>query len=408
MKKNLNFVYFFTIALLIYSLFAFTSIKTIGAPIVDEIRGNNIIYLIAFILLIRLIFIKKRKTNLRIFLCILLLLLYSTITVIFNYNSQSIYSICILFLPILFLSTCNVQEGRKFKRFLKTITIISIIYSIFVCTEFFFYDFFTSHFSINKVASYVTRHSTMLGTSITTSYYFILNIPFEVMASQILEDKWKKYAYVSIFLNVIAIIINQSRICFITLGIYFVYYFIHYNKKVKIKYKVLIIVLISILMIWVLNNSSLNRLYTNYGESVSTQTRINVLKIGIDEFKTHPAFGSGLATYYKRLWKINEKTIRINDYISLIDPHNIYIYILVEQGIIGFAIFFSFIFILKHEYIKNLPKEIISNLWILLIGKLIVFCGGSQLLNEINYSIIFWIYFMFVFSYSMYIGSEKL
>lgn len=408
MKINLKISYFLTIFLLIYSLFAFSSIKTMYAPIVDGIKGNNVIYFVFFVFVFRLFLIKKIKSNFKVFIFIFLILIYLLITIIFKNNSQSIYSLLLMIMPIFLVSTSNEYDGKLFVNFLKVITILSLVYSIFVCFEFFAYDFFSNHFSLNPVASYDTRHSTMLGTSITTSYYFILNIPFEVIAYKMLDNRWKKILFVSIALNVLAIILNQSRICFITLFIYLLFYFFSFNKNVKIHYKVLIVIFSLILMIWILNNNNLSRLYTNYGESVSTETRFEVLKIGLDEFYKYPFFGSGISTYYKRLWNVGTRFVYIHNTLSLIDPHNLFIYILVEQGLFGFVLFIMLFSLLRKEYYNYLPDFIKDNLKILMIGLLVIFCGGSHLINEINYSVIFWIYFMFIFSYSIYKRKEMI
>lgn len=407
MKKGLNLSYNLLVLLILYSLFAFSSLKTIGAPVIDGIKGNNLIYLTLTVLLIRLIFMKKNRSNLRVFICIFIVLSYQIISLLFYKNSQSIYSIVLMLLPVFLISTSNEYEGKKFKTFLKLITILSIIYSIFVLLEFFSYDFFSSHFSLNTTASYVTRHATMLGTSITTSYFFVLNIPFEVIASKLLDKNWKKLSYFAIILNVIAIIINQSRICFITLGVYFILYFFHFNKKIKFHYKVIIVLLVIILMAWVLNNNSLSRLYTSYNDSVSTETRVSVLKTGIDEFSKHPLFGSGISKYYKRIWNSNSRFVYINGNLSLVDPHNLFIFVLVEQGIVGFILYGYLLFTVKKEYYNKLDNFLKKNLRILIIGLIIIFCGGSHLINEINFSVLFWIYFTALFSYSISERSEN-
>jgi len=401
MKKTTGFTYLLLIFLILYSLFAFSSIKTIGAPIIDGIKGNNMLFLIGIVWLFRFLFMKKTKSNLKVFISIFIAFSFAIISFIFNKNSQSLYAVLIAFLPLLLVSTANEYEGKKFKSFLKIVTLLSIVYSLFVFLEFLSYDFFALKFSLSSTASYVTRHATMLGTSITTSYYFILNIPFEVIAGNMLEKKWKKYTYLSIILSVIAIIISQSRICFITLGVYFVFYFLNFNKNIKLHNKVLIILLVSVLMVWVLNNDQLSRLYQSYGESFSTETRVNVLKIGIDEFSRHPIVGSGIATYYKRLWNSSTRFVVIHNSLSLIDPHNMFIYILVEQGLVGGFLLLILFYNLKKDYYNPLPSFIKKNIKILLIGLIIIFCCGSQLINEINYSVLFWTYFTFLFSYSL-------
>ena len=54
-----------------------------------------------------------------------------------------------------------------------------------------------------------------------------------------------------------------------------------------------------------------------------------------------------------------------------------------------------------------MPKYIRINTYILILGQLLAFYGGSQLINEISYSTIFWNYMLILCSIGLYERSKK-
>lgn len=405
--KKINISNITSVILIIYSLFAFTSFKKIGSPYIDGIQGNNLIYLIPIVLFIKFLTNSEKKINLKIVILFLIYIIYLLLNLIFNYNSQAFYSIMIIILPMLLITSANKSEGKNVNQIIKVLVSLGLIYSIFIIFEFFFYNIIAQYFNLNTTADYVTRHTTMLGSSITTSYYLLLNIPICFMGFHYFDKKWKKITIITIILSVFSIILEQSRICFVILGIYLILYFLLFGKKVKLSTKILAVLGIIFLLSWVMSNESLSRLYTDYSDNTSTQTRISIIKIGFNEFLNKPILGSGISTYYKRLWHGESRYILINGGLSLIDPHNIYIYILVEQGIMGMMLFVTIFILIIKEYIKYMPKYIRINTYILILGQLLAFYGGSQLINEISYSTIFWNYMLILCSIGLYERSKK-
>ncbi len=62
--------------LLIYSLFAFTTIKQFASPTIDGIKTNNLIIIVPIIVIIKFLFIKKRAINIKLVLYLLIVFLY--------------------------------------------------------------------------------------------------------------------------------------------------------------------------------------------------------------------------------------------------------------------------------------------------------------------------------------------
>ena len=79
----------------------------------------------------------------------------------------------------------------------------------------------------------------------------------------------------------------------------------------------------------------------------------------ISIFKNYPLFGSGLKTFRyecqkKKYDDINSKSSNLR---CSTHPHNFYLEILSETGIIGFAIFFSFLILIFKNILKDIFKK---------------------------------------------------
>lgn len=387
-----------------YSLFAINTIKSSNLISIDGIKINNLVLLLPIYIIIKSIIYKIKKINFKVAFLLIIYTIFLIIHSLFlNHNAQSFYSVAIILLPMALILLINIKCGKAFIVSLKAIILLGLLYSIVVIIKSLFYNEMSQIFNISSSITASTRQSTIIGSSITTSYYLLMNIPLCMIGiKEIVSKKWKNVSLITLILSAFAIILLRSRICFIILGIYAAIYLLILGKKIKISYRILSVSLIAILLIGILNNEQFSRLYTDYSTSKSTETRLEIFETGVNEFYKNPLLGSGIANYYKRLWNKKSRNIIIEDTVSITDPHNLYLYILVEQGIIGLLIFFSIFVVLFKEYIRYLPKNIKQNIYILVTAQCIAQTCGSQLINEINYATILWSYITIICSRGYY------
>jgi O-antigen ligase len=114
-------------------------------------------------------------------------------------------------------------------------------------------------------------------------------------------------------------------------------------------------------------------------------------------FLNNPFIGSGVKSFWS---ECNKLQVNNKKYLSCTThPHNIYLEILVNQGILGILIFFSFILILlKKNYLNILLKKtsikekiITVFLFVIFIGELLPFRSFGSIFQTVN-GTIFWFF----------------
>jgi len=124
------------------------------------------------------------------------------------------------------------------------------------------------------------------------------------------------------------------------------------------------------------------------GDSVSA--RLIAGSLGLHIFTRYPLFGSGMGRFFERIYDYS--FISVDGITGLIDPHNMYIFIASELGITGLILtiilFINLFRSFSHINGRILRKTAYITLSVFLFNAM----GGSHILNEISYSIIFWIY----------------
>jgi O-antigen ligase len=236
------------------------------------------------------------------------------------------------------------------------------------------------------------RASLMLGSTITVSYYLVLSLPICLFLNFTSSNKrWKRISFITILSVFIAIAILGSRISFIISVFIMSYYmlFVKNNNGRSYKKVALIIVLI-LLTIFAYDMFDLSRIFSGFSDN-STSSRISAMKLGMYIFSQNPVIGSGLGKYFTRIY--SERIINVDGIFGLVDPHNLYILILSELGFVGLALFLLII-IVNVGYFKYINNPILrKTAYMVIVVALLSFVGGSQLFNEISYSVIFWSHF---------------
>lgn len=189
-----------------------------------------------------------------------------------------------------------------------------------------------------------------------------------------LLDKLKnKHQYLTVIFGLvflIAIVITGERSNGIK-AIIGTILFILFYKKINFKFKITIFVsLIMIFSIFILNSNFLKMRYTSQFKSFLNTENIyfNLYKSGFQVFKNYPIFGVGNKNY--RIETCIEKLKEANNnknYICQTHPHQIYIEILSEHGLVGFII----IFYILYKLIFSKIRTVLSSNNYVQIGSLI-------------------------------------
>lgn len=400
-KKNSYRVVLIGIAYM-YSLFALDRIKNIFTVSINGISTTNEIWLILVISLLLAIGNKRKisivKSN--IIPSVLIFLLF-VVFLVGGFKAESItqwvYAGLLFFIPlIMFVSIPSLDEAERLvliKLFVGT-TLFYAVFAIVLSTN---YAYFMALVG-NPVDNYryysQYRASMMLGSSITVSYYLNISLPFCFYLFYTIKQKvWRRLSLIAIIFNILATFILLSRLASLSavLIALFFFVFVRSGSKNVFKQKV-VLILIAVLGFYIIfNNYDLSRLITRINLNIgSVESRGTAAQLGLSIFSDNPLLGSGMGRYYLRAY--SNKYILYNGINGLIDPHNLYVLIFSELGIIGsivvFGLFVYLVIMINRISQKNYRRTAQAVLFIMLLNSM----GGSQIINEISFSIVFWIY----------------
>jgi O-antigen ligase len=169
------------------------------------------------------------------------------------------------------------------------------------------------------------------------------------------------------------------------------------RKRGKAARALAILLAIMMLIVFISSYIDLSRIFSRFNDS-STSARVEALNTALEVAISQPILGTGIGKYYHRIY--SSRFISILGKSTIIDPHNAYILLLSEIGLIFFAIY-AFLFVLCIRPILNIKdfrwrlagKQL---LFVILIYSLI----GSQVINEISISIIAWLYIGYFIRYA--------
>jgi O-antigen ligase len=324
--------------------------------------------------------------------------------------SQYFYALISFLVPLLVFLGVSQQEARYYGKLFKIFTVTTIVYSLIVIITTFYYNKIMSLLGNEGgivISTGQNRVSTMIGSSIATSIYFNLNLPIQIYILFNSESKiWKRIGLISIILNIVATILLLSRLSVLVMvvtlsSLIFFYKLNKYNLFKKIAF--ILITLISVL--WIYHNSDINisRIFMGLTDQ-SAKLRIDSAKLALDIFYEYPIFGSGMGRYFTRLY--SDSMIFFNGKTGLVDPHNMYLLILSELGLIGF-IFFLILTLLVFKLLSKIKeKNLKLTSYFIFIVLLLNSFGGSHLFFNVSLSVVFW-YYLGIFIAVSYYQSEN-
>lgn len=166
-----------------------------------------------------------------------------------------------------------------------------------------------------------------------------IGVPIAWYIGSFLKDKIVSWAFcLYVPLAFIAIILTASRSAFICLMVSSIFVILSFRRlSIVNKFAVLILVTISGFLIFkYVPSYSWARIMT-IGSQISAGdlgSRFNIWRGGLEAFSNDPLFGSGIGTF----------SIGVEKFIGVaISPHNLFLSIMVDLGIVGLFIFLAIV-----------------------------------------------------------------
>lgn len=391
--KKVCLEYKLYIILLIYILFVFSSLKKVGMPLVDGIETNNVIVitLLSFFIILfkRNFHINKLKAQ--VYGTLLSICSIYGIIVVEN-TPQFIYAGAQLFVPMLLLLVCGKQNKQSFYATIKVFNLVSTIYALIAIYVSVNYPEIYQNAS-NTVGG-LSRIAMPIGSTITLSYYMNISLPFALILFYEENKKiYKSFYLISVIINILITFMQLSRSASFTAVIIVLVFifFVQSDKRGKGKFSLFMAILFAVCYIF--NKFDLSRLTLSVIGNASgfDDARYSAVELGLHLFSKHPILGTGLGSYFHRAWTGNN-VLHVDGVSGLIDPHNSFVLILSETGIIGFLLFLFFLFICFKKLMIIQDSAIRRGSYLFVIAIFINAMSGSQLVNEINYACITYIY----------------
>lgn len=384
--------------LFFYTLYAPTKIKQILSLMVADSLTTNLIWMIMLSCIILMFNYKKyskKNTN----LIILIMILLFSLNVLNSYKmiefDQYLYAMLLYFLPMtlfFFTRQCNEEELAFLLKFFIVNTLLYSILAILFSTNFAFFMKLAGNDYLQYQNYTQMRAPMMFGTSIAVSYYLNLSLPFCFFVYSTASKKWKRVAMVTIAFNILATVILLSRLAtLIAVFIAFSYIFLE-KKNLKHLYKFIIIFIIFVFFMITTDKIDLSRLNFLNGTTDANSNKLRYLSavLAMYIWSKNIFIGSSMGKIFKREYV--DPIVVLDGHMGLIDPHNTYVLILSEQGIIGLLLFIVLCLSYLHICIKQNTRFAIKASCLFLVGFLLAAMGGSHLFNSLPFGIVFWIY----------------
>lgn len=330
-------------------------------------------------------FIYKNWNNLKrekIFLLIILFLVYGFILSFFSYDKQKSFEEMVNYLaswlPPFILGYYIVDEKKKYKILIINVAVFAVI--VFFSILAYYGLFYKEVFGLPLAGSGLYGHINAFLWHISLGAMCVMMSSITLIFLLFKQDLTQKRKIILFVLSVffaIALFLTGSRGYYIAGFItYFSIFFFYFYKTKQIKI-ILLFMLMSGLIIGILyskNRFIQERMQnTSIVQEGSLQTRINGYKIAFAIFKNHTIFGVG-----PRQSVIQKEFIEIskdykNDSRHL---HSMYINILADFGLVGIIMFGCLVFFIFRRLIYVYKKH--NSLFALAL----IFCWISVLIGD--------------------------
>lgn len=221
---------------------------------------------------------------------------------------------------------------------------------------------FSYEFTYHEFASFLGFHPTMLGLYFVFAFV-LLNENKKIVNNRLLY-------FLNITLIVCLVFLN-SRAAFLFLGMYFFYYLVSLYRKSSFNKKVLgrivgcIVALVLVSIVVFKDTYIYNRLLgqvvweltenkgTTYDGVYSNDSRMSRWKAIVEKSSEAPIIGFGTGMQGEVVLQAYEEHNLLYALKHKYDPHNYYLFVLIENGIIGLFLFFYFLIYQIFYYFKK-------------------------------------------------------
>jgi O-Antigen ligase. len=399
-KKHLTFSVFLICLMFLFSLFALTRIKQIASPVVDMLPTTNELWIIPALLAFKKIFCDLRSDRGCNAVVLVLFAILVAVIVFGAFRAtdfeQYTYAVAVFLIPILLLFVCSNKDIQYLDFFLKFFTATCFLYAIiYILLATYFRDaaaFLGDTIRARDiVSSDQYRAKMMIGTAITVANYFTLSLPILFyMFFKNKNNKWALVSFLAIAANMYATLLTLSRLGFFSSVIVALTCILTQKENLPQWGKRCLISLIAVIgFFYLADKYDIGRIFMGFSDS-STAARLESLHLALYIFTRYPVFGSGMGNYFIRVYKSN--TLVVDQMSGLVDPHNAFALILSELGVVGFTLICIIICWLIWRISKIPEKMFRTTGYIIMLISAINSLGGSHLVNEISYSVVFWTY----------------
>lgn len=308
--------------------------------------------------IIKLIFIRPQvRINSKIFYLILLFILCTFLSIVFNdVSSFSLNNIStfksrfispLLGIFIIFIYSFNKYNINKL--------FIGFAFSFFINALAVIYQFFNG-----DIVSYGTRltgfnNSYMLLCAVNLLILPILFV-LAIHKSNI-SYKLRLLYLITIFVNIPAIIFENTRIVYLGIGIVFPLIILF---SIKNKYKAIIFIILlnlysyACFQISPTSTQRFSNITTTSKSDFSNYQRILMWESSLKMFIDHPIFGIGVGNWHEQYTTNYTPPIKTGDFYH---PHNVLLNMLSETGILGsisYLLLFLYLYYISiHNYLKK-------------------------------------------------------
>ncbi|HRJ98088.1 MAG TPA: O-antigen ligase family protein [Ignavibacteria bacterium] len=247
--------------------------------------------------------------------------------------------VCIILSPFfIFLIFNNLNIKKEYLNLFFDILIISgVILSIISI-----YVIIVSGFNLKLRLTSIWSHYNLLAAYLMILFMFCVSFLIHE------NKRSKKFFYsVSLFLIILGLFLTQTRGVWLSTIVSFGIFFIKRPKVIVPFISVLLIILV--LFFDVINERVLT--VVNFGKDVSSLGRLQAWMASWILFMENPIFGHGFDAFRNMM----ENVFPVY-FVVVTHAHNTYLQILLELGLVGFLLYFSFFikaFIYSFKYEKN-------------------------------------------------------
>ena len=254
----------------------------------------------------------------------------------------------------------------------------------------------------------IARVITPLGGPNSTASFFILALPLMLGLIKESQGKTKLLFLVGFIVLICGLILTFCRGAIISL-LLAVFFFSSssFRKQTLISFVLIICFIFLVDSLFKIDFSRLIML-TSFEERFSDALRILSLKAGLMAFLKNPLIGSSPGAIYPRFLSkelaefrktLDVPLLNIEGIPSAIEPHNLYIMILVEYGIVGF-ILVILLFVKILRVVSKEPKDFLSDSCkISILAYIFYLFFGNFLALNIRSAVLFWVIVGLALSY---------